>query len=58
MFEFTREVIDLVLGYSGWNIVVRILVFLMLPVLLPFAIFMDILFGILYLLVDVYYWIF
>lgn len=58
MFEFTRDVLDIVFGYAGWNTFLRVLVILILPVLLPFGIFMDILFGITYYIVDFYYYLF
>jgi len=55
MFELFRYVIRIIFGETEWPTFLRIFVILLSPVLLGFALFLDITFGVLYAIVDVYY---
>lgn len=55
MFEFVRSIIDTIFGYNDYDIIIRIFVMLISPVLLPIAFVLDILFGVLYEITALYY---
>ena len=57
MFEFSRHIANIVLGNTGWWMPFRLIVIVLCPVLLPIALIFDVVFGILYELVNFYYYL-
>jgi hypothetical protein len=55
MFELFRYIISIILGETEWPTFFRIIVIFLSLILVPLSLFLDITFGILYAIVDVYY---
>jgi hypothetical protein len=55
MFELFRYVIRIIFGETDWPSFLRMFVIFISPLLVPFALFLDVTFGILYAIVEVYY---
>lgn len=56
MFEFVEYILGIIFGYENWWLVARFGVIVISPVLIPIAFVLDIVFGIMYKLVDWYYY--
>jgi hypothetical protein len=57
MFDFFEYILGIIFGYENWWIVPRFFVILISPILLPIAFVLDIIFGILYRITDLYYYL-